>query len=77
MPLQGNPATGSRPGWGCARSAACRRRSDIVYFVAFWAWRGQTPGMMPFKLRVVRADVWRRQTYSMWLSRAVVRIRAQ
>lgn len=28
----------------------------IVYFVAFWAWRGQTPGMMPFKLRVVRAD---------------------
>jgi uncharacterized RDD family membrane protein YckC len=28
----------------------------IVYFVGFWAWRGQTPGMMLFKLRVVRAD---------------------
>jgi uncharacterized RDD family membrane protein YckC len=28
----------------------------IVYFVGFWAWRGQTLGMMLFKLRVVRAD---------------------
>jgi uncharacterized RDD family membrane protein YckC len=28
----------------------------IAYFVAFWAWRGQTIGMMPFKLRVVRAE---------------------
>jgi uncharacterized RDD family membrane protein YckC len=28
----------------------------IVYFVGLWAWRGQTIGMMPFKLRVVRAD---------------------
>lgn len=28
----------------------------LVYFVGFWALRGQTPGMMPFKLRVVRAD---------------------
>jgi uncharacterized RDD family membrane protein YckC len=27
-----------------------------VYFVGLWAWRGQTIGMMPFKLRVVRAD---------------------
>lgn len=28
----------------------------IVYFVGFWAWRGQTPGMMPFNMKVVRAD---------------------
>lgn len=28
----------------------------LVYFIGFWAWRGQTVGMMPFKLQVVRAD---------------------
>jgi uncharacterized RDD family membrane protein YckC len=28
----------------------------LVYFVAFWSWRGQTPGMMPFNMTVVRAD---------------------
>jgi uncharacterized RDD family membrane protein YckC len=28
----------------------------LLYFVLFWAVRGQTPGMMPFGLRVVRAD---------------------
>lgn len=28
----------------------------LVYFIGFWAWRGQTVGMMPFNLRVVRAD---------------------
>lgn len=28
----------------------------LLYFVVFWAVRGQTPGMMPFRLRVVRAD---------------------
>jgi uncharacterized RDD family membrane protein YckC len=28
----------------------------LVYFIGFWAWRGQTPGMMPFNLKVVRAD---------------------
>jgi uncharacterized RDD family membrane protein YckC len=28
----------------------------LVYFVGFWAWRGQTLGMMPFNLWVVRAD---------------------
>lgn len=28
----------------------------LVYFVAFWVWRGQTPGMIPFNMRVVRAD---------------------
>lgn len=28
----------------------------LVYFIGFWAWRGQTPGMMPFNMRVVRAD---------------------
>ena len=28
----------------------------LVYFVLFWALRGQTPGMMAFNMRVVRAD---------------------
>jgi uncharacterized RDD family membrane protein YckC len=28
----------------------------LIYFVGFWAWRGQTLGMMPFNLRVVRAE---------------------
>lgn len=28
----------------------------LVYFVAFWALRGQTVGMMPFNLRVASAD---------------------
>lgn len=25
----------------------------LVYFVGFWAWRGQTVGMMPFNMQVV------------------------
>ena len=25
----------------------------LVYFIGFWAWRGQTVGMMPFNLQVV------------------------
>jgi uncharacterized RDD family membrane protein YckC len=28
----------------------------LLYFIGFWVWRGQTPGMMPFNMRVVRAD---------------------
>jgi uncharacterized RDD family membrane protein YckC len=28
----------------------------LVYFIGFWAWRGQTPGMLPFNMHVVRAD---------------------
>lgn len=28
----------------------------LIYFVGLWAWRGQTLGMMPFNLRVVRAE---------------------
>jgi uncharacterized RDD family membrane protein YckC len=28
----------------------------LVYYIGFWAWRGQTPGMIPFNLRVVMAD---------------------
>lgn len=28
----------------------------LVYMVGFWSVRGQTPGMMPFRLRVVRAS---------------------
>ncbi len=26
----------------------------LVYFVGFWGLRGQTPGMIPFRMRVVR-----------------------
>lgn len=29
---------------------------DLVYFVGFWAWRGQSPGMIPFNMRIVMAD---------------------
>jgi uncharacterized RDD family membrane protein YckC len=25
----------------------------LVYFIGFWAWRGQTVGMMPFNIQVV------------------------
>ena len=28
----------------------------LIYYTGFWAWRGQTPGMIPFNLRVVMAD---------------------
>jgi uncharacterized RDD family membrane protein YckC len=28
----------------------------LVYFIGFWTWRGQTPGMIPFNMRVVMAD---------------------
>jgi uncharacterized RDD family membrane protein YckC len=28
----------------------------LVYFIGFWTWRGQTPGMIPFNLKVVMAD---------------------
>lgn len=28
----------------------------LVYFVGFWSLRGQTPGMIPFRLRVVKAS---------------------
>ena len=27
----------------------------LLYFIGFWSLRGQTPGMMPFRLRVVKA----------------------
>jgi uncharacterized RDD family membrane protein YckC len=27
----------------------------LIYFVGFWAWRGQTPGMIPFDMRIVLA----------------------
>ena len=28
----------------------------LIYFIGFWAWRGQTVGMIPFNMRVVSAD---------------------
>ena len=28
----------------------------VVYFVGFWSWKGQTIGMMPFRLWVVRTE---------------------
>jgi uncharacterized RDD family membrane protein YckC len=30
--------------------------AGLVYFIGLWVWRGQTVGMMPFGLQVVRAD---------------------
>jgi len=29
---------------------------NLVYFVGFWAWRGQSPGMIPFNMRIAMAD---------------------
>ena len=28
----------------------------IVYFIGFWIWRGQTPGKMAFRVRIVTTD---------------------
>lgn len=28
----------------------------LLYWVGFWAWRGQTPGMIPFNMRILMAD---------------------
>jgi uncharacterized RDD family membrane protein YckC len=28
---------------------------NLVYFVGFWTWRGQSPGMIPFNMRIVLA----------------------
>jgi uncharacterized RDD family membrane protein YckC len=28
----------------------------LLYFIGFWVWRSQTPGMLVFNMRVVRAD---------------------
>jgi uncharacterized RDD family membrane protein YckC len=28
----------------------------LLYFVGFWSLRGQTPGMIPFNMRIVMAD---------------------
>ena len=28
----------------------------LLYFVGFWAWRGQSPGMIPFNMRIVMAS---------------------
>jgi uncharacterized RDD family membrane protein YckC len=37
-------------------SSAVGALIGLVYFIGFWAWRGQTPGMIAFTLRVVRAE---------------------
>ena len=29
---------------------------SLIYFIGFWVWRAQTPGMLVFNMRVVRAD---------------------
>jgi uncharacterized RDD family membrane protein YckC len=29
---------------------------SLIYFIGFWVWRAQTPGMIVFGMRVVRAD---------------------
>lgn len=30
--------------------------ANILYFVGFWLWKGQTPGLMVIRARVVRED---------------------
>jgi uncharacterized RDD family membrane protein YckC len=40
----------------------------FAYFASFWAWRSRTPGMIPFNMRVVRAD-----TGEIGIGRAIVR----
>ena len=30
--------------------------ASVFYFIGFWAWRGQTPGMMFLGIRIVKAD---------------------
>jgi uncharacterized RDD family membrane protein YckC len=44
--------------WGAARAwvTVVSLLIHAAYFVGFWAARGQTPGMMLLRLRVVRAD---------------------
>lgn len=42
--------------------------AEIIYFVGFWEWRGQTPGKMVVGIRVIRTD-----GSSLTLSRALVR----
>jgi uncharacterized RDD family membrane protein YckC len=37
-------------------SSGLNTLAGLVYFIGFWAWRGQTVGMMPFNMRVVSAD---------------------
>ena len=39
-----------------AASNAMSTLVGLVYFVGFWAWRGQTVGMIPFNLRVVSVN---------------------
>lgn len=36
-----------------AQANAISTLLGLVYFIGFWAWRGQTVGMMPFNMRVV------------------------
>ena len=36
-----------------ATANALRTLIGLLYFIGFWAWRGQTVGMMPFNMQVV------------------------
>jgi uncharacterized RDD family membrane protein YckC len=40
-------------GWGAAMAGGI---IGVAYFVCFWAWRGQTPGKMLLKVKVVRTN---------------------
>lgn len=37
-------------------SSALGSLLGLIYFVGFWSLRGQTPGMIPFGMRIVRAS---------------------
>ena len=43
----------------------------LLYFVGFWGWRGQTPGMIPFNMRIVMADDGRKPDWVRMLLRYV------
>jgi uncharacterized RDD family membrane protein YckC len=45
------------PDWSLVPIYSCIFWSlDIIYFVAFWAWRGQTPGKILMGIKIIRTD---------------------
>jgi uncharacterized RDD family membrane protein YckC len=45
------------PEWSLVPTYGCIFWSlDIIYFVAFWAWRGQTPGKILTGIKIIRTD---------------------
>jgi uncharacterized RDD family membrane protein YckC len=57
MPVIAPPPIPTEPGLhiNIGTGSATSGLIGLLYFVGFWALRGQTPGQIPFGLRVVRA----------------------